>query len=238
MVKHQIPSPVLFALDLLCLNFWSPHSSKHLKNVLENRMTFKFCFGNLKIKICSLMWVFLFYCFSRWHSGRESARQCRKCQRCRFDLRVGKISWSRKWQPTPVFLPGKFHRQRSLAGYKRCQTWLSEHTHVILIFIKLQPTDENFVNGRQPWLSIRGWKARFINNHAVLMHQECMFTLKIYNRIFSLLGLSVSSLPAVHFLFLLLNHCLCLPLLVAIWSFRSLFITLYKVIFSNDNGSN
>ena len=23
----------------------------------------------------------------------------------------------RKWQPTPVFLPGKFHRQRSLAGY-------------------------------------------------------------------------------------------------------------------------
>ena len=25
--------------------------------------------------------------------------------------------WSRKWQPTPVFLPGKFHVQRSLAGY-------------------------------------------------------------------------------------------------------------------------
>ena len=30
---------------------------------------------------------------------------------------VGKISWSRKWQPTPVFLLGKFHGQRSLAGY-------------------------------------------------------------------------------------------------------------------------
>ena len=25
--------------------------------------------------------------------------------------------WRRKWQPTPVFLPGEFHRQRSLAGY-------------------------------------------------------------------------------------------------------------------------
>ena len=25
--------------------------------------------------------------------------------------------WSRKWQPTPVFLPGKSHGQRSLAGY-------------------------------------------------------------------------------------------------------------------------
>ena len=28
-----------------------------------------------------------------------------------------KIPWSRKWQPTPVFLTGKFHGQRSLAGY-------------------------------------------------------------------------------------------------------------------------
>jgi len=34
-----------------------------------------------------------------------------------FDPWVGKIPWSRKWQPTPIFLPGKSHRQRSLAGY-------------------------------------------------------------------------------------------------------------------------
>ena len=27
------------------------------------------------------------------------------------------LSWRRKWQPIPVFLPGKFHGQRSLAGY-------------------------------------------------------------------------------------------------------------------------
>ena len=30
---------------------------------------------------------------------------------------VRKISWRRKWQPTPVFLPGKFHGQRSLVSY-------------------------------------------------------------------------------------------------------------------------
>ena len=30
---------------------------------------------------------------------------------------VGKIPWRRKWQPTPVILPGEFHGQRSLAGY-------------------------------------------------------------------------------------------------------------------------
>ena len=29
----------------------------------------------------------------------------------------GKIPWRRKWQPTPVFLPGKSHGHRSLAGY-------------------------------------------------------------------------------------------------------------------------
>ena len=27
------------------------------------------------------------------------------------------MPWRRKWQPTPVFLPGEFHGQRSLAGY-------------------------------------------------------------------------------------------------------------------------
>ena len=32
-------------------------------------------------------------------------------------VRVGKIPWSRKWQPTPVFLPEKSHGQRSLVGY-------------------------------------------------------------------------------------------------------------------------
>ena len=30
---------------------------------------------------------------------------------------VGKISWRRKWLPTPVFLPGEFHEQKSLADY-------------------------------------------------------------------------------------------------------------------------
>ena len=31
--------------------------------------------------------------------------------------RVGKIPWRRKWQPTPVFQPGKFRGQRNLPGY-------------------------------------------------------------------------------------------------------------------------
>ena len=50
---------------------------------------------------------------------------------------VGKITWSRKWQPASVFLPGKFHGQRSPVGYspwgrKESDTTvqLSMHTHV------------------------------------------------------------------------------------------------------------
>ena len=37
--------------------------------------------------------------------------------RHRFDPWVGKIRWRRKWQPTPVFLPGNFHGPKSLEGY-------------------------------------------------------------------------------------------------------------------------
>ena len=66
--------------------------------------------------------------------GQESACQCRGRQRCRFDPWVRKIPWSRTWQCTPIFFPGKFNGQRSLAGYihvvSKNRTQLSrQHTH-------------------------------------------------------------------------------------------------------------
>ena len=42
--------------------------------------------------------------------------QCRTHKRCGFYPWAGKIPWRRKWQPTAIFLPGKSHGQRSLAG--------------------------------------------------------------------------------------------------------------------------
>ena len=47
----------------------------------------------------------------RWLNGKESACQFRRPS---FDHWVRKLPWSRKWQPTPLFLPGKFHGQRKL----------------------------------------------------------------------------------------------------------------------------
>ena len=61
--------------------------------------------------------------------------QCRRHVRSGFGPRVGKIPGRRKWQPTPVFLPGASHGQRSLAAYghgvAKSQTRLSDsaHTH-------------------------------------------------------------------------------------------------------------
>ena len=49
-------------------------------------------------------------------SGKVPAHQCRRCKRCGFDPWVRKIPWRRAWWPTPVFLPGGYHGQRSLAG--------------------------------------------------------------------------------------------------------------------------
>ena len=42
--------------------------------------------------------------------------ECLQCRRPGFHPWVRKIPWRRKWQPTPVFLPGKSHRWRSVAG--------------------------------------------------------------------------------------------------------------------------
>ena len=50
-------------------------------------------------------------------SGKTHACQFRRPNRWKFDPQIGKIPWRRAWQPTPVFLPGESHTQRSLAGY-------------------------------------------------------------------------------------------------------------------------
>ena len=48
---------------------------------------------------------------------KKIACQCRQYKRNTFIPWVKKIPWRRKWQPTPVFLLGKFHGQKSLVGY-------------------------------------------------------------------------------------------------------------------------
>ena len=54
----------------------------------------------------------------------QGSQRC--CRRCEFEPWAGKIPWRRKQQPTPVFLSGKSHGHRSLAGYAKSQTQLSD----------------------------------------------------------------------------------------------------------------
>ena len=85
-------------------------------------------------------------------------------RRHRFDLWVGKISWRRKWQPTPVFLPEKSHGQRILAGYspKACSVghdWATKHRHThmfeyMLPFVYMRKYSTDFhvlVHTEHPW---------------------------------------------------------------------------------------
>ena len=63
---------------------------------------------------------------TKWLSDKESICLCRRCQ---FNPWVGKILWKRKWQPTPVFLPGKSHKQRSLERLQSMGSQRVSHTH-------------------------------------------------------------------------------------------------------------
>jgi len=60
--------------------------------------------------------------FPRWGWGKESACQCRGLG---FDPWIRKMPWRRKWQLTLVFLPGKSHGWRRLAGYSK---WVSKES--------------------------------------------------------------------------------------------------------------
>ena len=75
--------------SLKCLQWWVSYCVK---------------FYNIK----SIYWDF---------SGGPVVRICLQCRRCEFYRWVGKITWSKKWQPSPVCLSRKSHGQRSLAGY-------------------------------------------------------------------------------------------------------------------------
>ena len=66
-------------------------------------------------------------------SGKESTSHSR---RGKFDPWVRKIPWRRKWQPTPVFLPGESHGQRSLEGCSprgRRESDTTEAQHELLL---------------------------------------------------------------------------------------------------------
>ena len=81
------------------------------------------------------IWIDLFYSFPGGSVVKNLSANAGATKIHGFDPWVRKIPWRRKWQPLPLFLPGKSQGQRSLAG---CSPWGSqkvghdrapEHTH-------------------------------------------------------------------------------------------------------------
>ena len=68
--------------------------------------------------------------------------QCRRHKRWGFDPWVGKISWRRAWQSTPVFLPGESHGQRSLEGYSPQGRTVSAQLKQLSMHARMQGEEE------------------------------------------------------------------------------------------------
>ena len=128
-LSTKLPQPLRPVLLLRCLApFTSPWP-------LVYSISATFLWG--KILSCHNNWLSVYgiYHVPDGISGNGPTCQCSRHKRLRFDPWVGKSPWSRKRQPTPVFLPGQFHGERSLAGYspwghkESNTTWVTEHTH-------------------------------------------------------------------------------------------------------------
>jgi len=122
-------------LDFPCSRLWEMNVC-----CLSHLWYFVIC---VYICVCVCVYVCMYSIFvigvPRWLSDKESACHGGRHKRLRLDPWVRKIPWNRKWQPAPVFLPGKFHGQRSLVaivhGVAKSQTqlnsWTQQHIYVI-----------------------------------------------------------------------------------------------------------
>ena len=102
-----------------------------------------------------------------------------------FDAWTGKIPWKRKWQPTPVFLLGKFSGQRSLVGSKSMGLQGSDTTEQ-LILTRLWFYIINNINSVGPvcWKGLKDLTPQFVclllvSKYHLLIKEILGFTEKV-----------------------------------------------------------
>ena len=84
--------PWQYCADFCTISTWITHRYTYVSSLLS-----------------LLPQVIAFRDFPGLSAVKECTCPCRRCRRHRFGLWVRKIPWRRKWQTTPVFLPGKSH---------------------------------------------------------------------------------------------------------------------------------
>ena len=121
--EHALQDQVLYFLWIFFLSFFLSSmniSSSESNTPLKASLYFFF------LAVLSLQ--------QNWEVGSQSAQWWGihlQCKICGFNPCFRKIPWRRKWQPTPVYLPGKPHGQKSLwatvHGAAKTWTWVSTH---------------------------------------------------------------------------------------------------------------
>ena len=115
-LSHVTAAPPLLGLSIFC--------SIYFELLLWSAYTFRIVF--VLLVDCSSLPLFMIFVLKSTlsdvtiagdASDKEPACQHRRPKRSGFNSWVGKIPWRRAQQPTPVFLPGESHGQRSLTGY-------------------------------------------------------------------------------------------------------------------------
>ena len=115
-------------------------------------MSFSFCFLCVCVYGSIYEWMKIL-CWLRWQ------RNCLQCRKPGLDPWVRKIPWRREWLPTPMFLPGEFHGQRSLAGYRpwgRKELDTTEWLTLSLSNRKRRNCSVAYNSCRHPWLEHAG----------------------------------------------------------------------------------
>ena len=112
------------------------------------------CFLFWYVQNCPLQIFHQYSRVPRWHSGKESTCWCK---RRGSNPWVRKIPWRRTWQPTPVFLPGKFPWTEEPVGYSpwaakiqmQLSNWAHTHTY-IKVLLQMLKKPEAFGNLNRP----------------------------------------------------------------------------------------
>ena len=118
----------------------------YLETVVQNEVS------QMKANIEYLSFVRLPWCF-------RPERICLQYGRATFDFWVGKVPWRRKWQPIPVFLPGKFMDRGAI---RKAEWWRTDGFELWCwrIFLKIlwtaRRSDQSILKEISPEYSLEG----------------------------------------------------------------------------------
>ena len=118
------------------------------------------------------------YGLSRWLSGKESTCLCRRCRRCGVDPGVGKILWSRKWQPLQYScLENSMDRGASRATVHGVRhDWVTEHMCARKCTPECTHTHTHTGLIKETWVS-------FLSLHPLWGHREKSAVYELGNRL-------------------------------------------------------